>query len=297
MLLCIAGPTGVGKTDISLDTAQRLNGAVISADSMQIWRGLEIGTAKIAKADMRGIDHYMIDVVDPSGEYSVSDWVDGAKIAYKEILSSGKTPLIVGGTGMYIRALLYGYSLSNTAKSDEVRAKYMEIYKTEGSEYLYSLLKNIAPDTKIHVNDTKRIIRALEVFELTGGFAVNADCQIKIEHKLVVLNLDREVLYSRINSRVDNMLSSGLIEEVVALRAQGLTAQNQSMQAIGYKEVSEYLDGKTGKAEMIELLKKNTRNYAKRQLTYFRSFKNAVFIDASDKKGAVESICSVLYET
>jgi tRNA dimethylallyltransferase len=277
--IILLGPTATGKTELSIELAKNLNGEIISADSMQVYRGMDIGTAKPTLEERQGIPHYLIDIRDPDQEWTVSDFVEETQSSKFKIQNDGKIPIIVGGTGLYLWSLLEGFSFPITPADKELRNRLEKL----PTSTLYARLSTIDPEaaSKIHPNDKKRIIRALEVHELTGEpisklqerRTSNVERGTQ-EYKLVGLNLPREELYARINKRVDSMIEKGLIEEVKGLLAKGYSKQLFSFQALGYKEVLEYLDKKWTKEEMIEELKKRTRNFARRQMTWFRRFKN-----------------------
>ena len=275
-LLIIAGPTASGKSSIAVECAKRYNGEIISADSMQIYRHLDIGTAKIKPEEMQGIPHHLIDIIDPDAEYSVSDYVSQVKRVIDDIHSRGKLPILCGGTGLYIKALLYGYDFGNAPKDNAIRNKYQRILDSQGKDALYSILKEKAPNiaAEIHPNATKRVIRALEMIDTN---ATPKKLEAQYNYLMIVLDLDREVLYDRINRRVDNMIGQGLIDETKHVLSQ-ININSQSMQAIGYKELIPYINNEITLDEAILKLKQNTRNYAKRQLTFFRSFKDAVWL-------------------
>jgi len=278
--IILLGPTATGKTELSIELAKNLNGEIISADSMQVYRGMDIGTAKPTLEERQGIPHHLIDLRDPDQEWTVADFVGETQKLKTEIPNRGRAPIIVGGTGLYLWSLLEGFAFPITPADKELRDRLEKL----PTSTLYARLSTIDPEaaSKIHPNDKKRIIRALEVHELTGEpisklqerRTSNVERGTQ-EYKLVGLNLPREELYARINKRVDSMIEKGLIEEVKGLLAKGYSKQLFSFQALGYKEVLEYLDKKWTKEEMIEELKKRTRNFARRQMTWFRRFKNA----------------------
>jgi tRNA dimethylallyltransferase len=285
--IIILGPTASGKTALAVELAKKINGEIISADSMQVYRGMDIGTAKPTEAERKGIPHHLIDIRNPDEEWTVSDFVNETKKAIEEIENKGKTPIIVGGTGLYLWSLVNGFSFPITPADKDLRAKL----EKEPALALHSRLSSIDPAAaeKIHPNDKKRIIRALEVYELTGKpiSQMQKNNSTNSPHlsvgnsvySLIGLNPPREVLYERINERVDSMISKGLIEEVAGLKAKGYGKKLTSMQALGYKEVLDYLDGKYSREEMIEELKKRTRNFARRQMTWFRRFKDVKWYD------------------
>lgn len=288
-ILVITGPTASGKTGFAIECAKKYNGEIVSCDSMQIYKGLDIGTAKATPDEQNAVRHHLIDVINYDENFSVQQFVQKARCAIDQIISKGKLPIIVGGTGLYINSLLHEYSFANTNKNNEIREYYNNLLQERGNEYLHSLLEQVDKESaqKIHVNDTKRIIRALEIFKTTGitKSKLNTENKYRYESLILVLNMEREVLYDRINRRVDRMFECGLIDEfnnVIRLNKQ--SSQLQSMQAIGYKELFEYLNEKLTLEETKELIKKNTRNYAKRQLTFFRGMENAIFIDINHEK-------------
>ena len=285
-LLVLGGPTAVGKTALSIELAKRLNGEIISADSMQIYEYMDIGSAKITKDEMENINHYMIDIVKPSDKFSVSDYKDLGKKCIEKILDEGKLPIITGGTGLYINALTCNMDFTD-ANTDYEYRKYLEQEaESKGNEYLHSLLKDIDKISykEIHYNNRKRVIRALEVYKLTGkpfsSFNAGDDFyNSEYDVYYYVLTMDREKLYERINKRVDIMIEQGLEKECIKLKQMGYNSSMQSMQGIGYKEMFYYLEGKITKEEAIEMIKKGSRNYAKRQLTWFRRDPRVIFLD------------------
>ncbi|EDU37036.1 tRNA (adenosine(37)-N6)-dimethylallyltransferase MiaA [Clostridium sporogenes] len=297
-LLILAGPTAVGKTDISIKLAKKLNGEIISADSMQIYKYMDIGSAKITKEEMKGIPHHLIDVVAPHEEFNVSSFKTLAEKCIKDIWSRGKLPIIAGGTGLYINSLIYNYDFTDADRDEDYREYLIRLSEDKGKEYVHSLLKDIDGKSyeKLYPNDLKRVVRALEVYKITGKSI--SEYTKENEKKLYnipyninyfVLNMNREVLYERINKRVDIMMNKGLIEEVKKLESMGYTPDMQSMKGIGYKEILFYLKGDISLDEAIYLIKKGSRNYAKRQLTWFRKDKRSIWID-KDKYRSEEEI-------
>lgn len=289
-LIVIAGPTAVGKTAISVKLAKTLQGEIISADSMQIYRHMDIGSAKISKDEMEGIPHYMIDIVDPWDNFSAAEFKNSAEEYINQIGNKNKVPMLAGGTGLYINSIICNYSFTEANKDDEYR-KYLEDLAAEkGKEHLYRMLEEADPVTaaELHANNLKRVIRALEVFKLTGRpfsqYKVDDSQRFDIPYNLYyyVLNMDRAVLYERINKRVDIMLEKGLIDEVKKLADMGCTADMQAMKGIGYKEILYYLQGKLSLNEAVEMIKQGSRNYAKRQLTWFRKDSRARWINKED---------------
>ena len=284
-VLIILGPTAVGKSKLAIELAKRLDGEIISADSMQVYFGMDIGTAKPSKEELEEVPHHLINIIPPDKNWSVSDFVSNAKSMIEDIIKKGKLPIVVGGTGLYLNALIEGYAFPMIKANKEVRERLEGEAKAYGSLHLYEKLKKVDPDAaeKIHYNDLKRMIRALEVYELTGKpmSKMQAKDEESLPYELVIvgLDMDRKKLYEKIEERVDQMLKSGLIAEVQGLIKEGYDKKLTSMQAIGYKEVAEHLHGKYTLDELINILKQNTRNFAKRQMTWFRRFKNVNWFD------------------
>lgn len=288
-LVIVTGPTAVGKTDISIELAQRINGEIISADSIQVYKHMDIGSAKIKPKEMRGIKHYLINVLEPDEEFNVHIFQQMTKKYMEEIYAKGKIPIIVGGTGFYIQSVLYDIQFDKTDDNHEYRHYLEKLVKEKGNEYVHNMLKEIDPESaeSIHFNNVKRVIRALEYNHDTGRLISKHNKEQRestspYNFAYFVLNDKRELLYSRINSRVDKMIEDGLEEEVKSLISFGYGTDLVSMQGIGYKEMAEYLNGDLSLDEAIELIKKNTRRFAKRQLTWFRREKNAQIIDWSE---------------
>ena len=276
-VIVIAGPTATGKTALSVKIAKDFDGEVISADSIQIYKKLDIGSAKPDASEMQGIPHHLMDFLEPDGEFSVADYVKCAKEKIEDILSRGKLPIITGGTGLYISSLVDNVNFSDSDKNEELREKLRQELEEKGAEFMHSYLHEIDPVSAeaIHPNNTKRLLRAIEIFETTGKTRTQQEEVSKLTESpydfcLIGLNCDRELLYERINKRVDIMKASGLFDEVRDLLDSGISPDAQSMQGIGYKEVVMALSGEITEDESIELIKKNSRNYAKRQLTWFR---------------------------
>ncbi len=303
--LVISGPTASGKTALSVACAKRLNGEIISADALLVYKGLNIGTAKPSKGEMGGIPHYMIDIVEPTESFSASDYERLALPILKDIAARGKVPVIVGGTSFYLDALLYKRTLGGAPADESVRKKYEKIFEREGKEALFSLLREIDPASAevLHPNDKKRVIRALEIYELTGKRKSEQHDERIPRLPVLAVGVDypREALYARIDARVDEMIKSGLVEEVEGLLESGIPENAQCMQGIGYKEVVEILknsDLHSTMSDMInamsDIIKKNTRNYAKRQLTYLRK-RNVVWLAPKPVEALVQEVCS-LYE-
>jgi len=285
-LLIICGATATGKSALAVDCAKALNSEVISADSQLVYRGLNIGTAKPTVAERGGILHHMIDVVGAKESFSVSDYEEKALPIIDRLLQEGKTPVICGGTGFYINSLLYDFSYGNAVGNSEIRQKYDEILNEKGKEYLFGLLKRVDPKSAevLHVNDTKRVIRALEIYETTGK-RKSEQCDKKVpryDYLAVAVDYPRGDLYKRIDCRVDVMFNSGLINEVKALLDSGVDENCQCLQAIGYKEVVEGLKRGLNESTMRDIIKQNTRHYAKRQITFFKKLEGIVWIKPQD---------------
>ena len=273
-VLCIVGPTAVGKTKMSIELAKQLNGEIISGDSMQIYRGMDIGTAKATMDERQGIPHHLIDEKNPDEPYSVAAFQQTVRAKMEEIKSRGKLPIIVGGTGLYIKSVLYDYEFAGESESKEIdEAKYGHLSNEELHAKLAAVDEAGAKD--IHPNNRKRVIRALEIYETSG--VKKSEMIEKQEHKMIYdacligLTDDRNVLYDRINKRVDVMYETGLVEEVKALFDEGIPAESQSIRAIGYKELYDYFKGFISLEESKELIKRNSRRYAKRQYTWFNN--------------------------
>lgn len=292
-VLIICGATASGKTALSVHLAKKFNGEIISADSMQIYKGMDVGTAKVTQLEADGVTHHLIDIIEPNENFSVAEYKDLALKAIKEIRSRRKLPIIVGGTGLYVNALIYDYTFNDTTANDAIREKYKMILSEKGAEFLHETLARISPSDamRLHPNDTFRVIRALEVAEL-GKTNVYSG-KIVMPYKAYAINYPREKLYERINLRVDKMFEEGLLEEVNGLLQQGVTFDCQSMKAIGYKEFKDYFDGVATLDDVREKIKKNSRNYAKRQLTWFRKMPNLIWYDDIEeaKRKIEEDIC------
>ena len=288
-VIVICGPTASGKTALSIELAKKISGEIVSCDSMQIYKEMNIGTAKPTQEEMQGIKHYLIDFVSPNERYSVANYKKDAKKAIKEILQKGKIPIVVGGTGLYIDSLIYEIEYQNI-KFDEKYRNYLEKQVDEkGLEELYEQAKKIDPEAikKISKNDKKRILRILEIYHATGKNKTEQEKEsrkkeVEYDYKVYALNWDRNKLYERIDKRVDIMIEQGLIDEVKRIY-QKYKEFPTAMQGLGYKEVVEYLNGQTSKEEMISKIKQETRRYAKRQLTWFRKNKQTIWLNAQDE--------------
>lgn len=287
-VIVICGPTASGKTILSVELAKKCNGEIISADSMQIYKDMNIGTAKVTQEEMQGIKHYMIDIVYPTERYSVAEFKVQAEKAIEEILKKGKTPIIAGGTGLYVNSLIYNIQY-NDIKIDEKYRKYLEErVEKEGLQSLYEEAKNIDFEAmkSISKNDKKRILRVLEMYHQTGKTKTELEKEsrkeeVKYDYKVYAINWEREELYKRINKRVDIMIEQGLIKEVEKILKK-YDKFPTAMQGLGYKEVVEYLDKKITKEEMIEKIKMETRRYAKRQITWFKKIENVKWIQGNE---------------
>lgn len=277
-ILVVTGPTATGKTALSVELAKKLGGEIVSADSMQIYRGMDIGTAKVTKAEMQNIPHHMIDIADPSEDYSVSRYVEEADAAVRGILSRGRLPIVAGGTNLYIDSLIAGLDFAEKAEDAALRESLNKQYDDIGGEAMLEHLRGFDPEraAKLHPADKRRIVRAVEIYILTGETITRHDEETKKRPKrydavkIALTFADRAVLYDRINARVDKMVSDGLFNEVKGLLDSGLSPACTSMQAIGYKEPAAYFRGEMSKDAAIELIKLSSRRYAKRQLTWLR---------------------------
>ncbi len=281
-VIVIVGPTASGKTSASIKLAEKINGEIISADSMQIYKEMNIGTAKPTLEEMNGIKHYMFDVVAPNETFNVTKYVEKAIECVKEIVSKGKIPIIVGGTGLYVSTLINGIEFCEVNEDPNYRKEMTELAEEKGNHYLHEMLEKIDPEAakNIDANNVRRVIRALEIYKVTGKTKTLLDKEsrkeVPFDYKLYGIETNREVLYDRINKRVDKMLEDGLIDEVKELLEKYIFSST-AIQGLGYKEVKEYLDGKLSYDEMAEKLKMETRRYAKRQLTWFRREKAIIW--------------------
>jgi len=288
-LIVIVGPTAVGKTDVGIEVARRVNGEVISGDSMQVYKYMDIGTAKPTEAEMAGIPHHMIDIVDPDEEFNVARFQEMVGYHIHNINERGKVPILVGGTGLYVRAVLDHYDFSPPGESLSQRKELMDLAALKGNQCLAEMLREVDPEAagRIHPNDTRRLVRALEVYRTTGkpisSFQyVSETSPPKYNLGYFGLTMEREKLYNRIEQRVDKMMAGGLIDEVKGLVEKGYGPQSTAMQALGYKEIIDYLEGLCTMEEAVELIKRNTRRFAKRQLTWFRRDKRIRWIEVQN---------------
>lgn len=283
-LIFIAGATGVGKSEIGVMLAQKINSEIISADSMQIYRHMDIGTGKISPDDMKGIPHHMIDIIEPDEEYSVAQYQNDVLNICKKISNAGKIPIIVGGTGLYINSLIYDMNFNDTTADLILRKRLQELYEIGGREELLNILRELDPKKAeiIDPYNIKRVIRAIEIAKIQGEnkeFSKDIKLRENIEFKFFVLTSDRQKLYQRIEKRVDKMRESGLVEEVKQLKEKyNVTYETQSMKGIGYRQILAYLEGKTDIEETFDKIKQESRKYAKRQSTWFKRYKFAQMI-------------------
>ena len=285
-LIILTGPTAVGKTKASIGLAKALNGEIISADSMQVYKYMDIGSAKIRPEEMEGIKHYLVDELEPDEEFHVVRFQQMAKHAMEEIYAKNKIPIVVGGTGFYIQALLYDIDFTESNEDTEYRQELEQIAEEKGAEFLHAMLEEV--DVKsanlIHANNVKRVIRALEFYKQTGEKISDHNEQEREKESpynfcYFVLTDKRENLYERINQRIDMMLKEGLVKEVQGLKEKGYTREMVSMQGLGYKEILDYLNGVCSLEEAIYILKRDTRHFAKRQLTWFRRERDVIWLD------------------
>ncbi len=284
-LIVLTGPTAVGKTALSIDLAKQLNGEIISADSMQVYQKMDIGSAKITPEEMQGVPHHLINILSPEESFDVYRFQTMAKKAMEEIYQNNHLPIVVGGTGFYIQALVYNIDFTKEEADIAYRKRLEQMAKSEEKEKLYTLLRETDPQSAlaIHPNNTKRIIRALEYYHLTGEPISKHNSEMRKKTSpyafcYFVLNDDRQKIYQSIDERVDRMIQNGLIEEVRNLKESGLTLDHISMQGLGYKEIYAYLMGKLSLAEAIYIIKRDTRHFAKRQLTWFRREKDVCWV-------------------
>lgn len=297
-ILIICGPTASGKTALAVECAKLLNSEIISADSMNVYRGLDIGTAKPTEQEKNGIVHHLIDVADPDETFSVGDYREKALPIIDKLISDGKIPVICGGTGFYINSILYDFSYGNAGSNLDAREKYFNLAEKNGNQYVFDILINVDPESakKLHPNDLKRVVRALEIFESGQKKSdIKDDLTPRYDYKAYTIDFPREMLYERINKRVDIMVDNGLIEEVKGLLDGGITLENQCMQGIGYKEIVEYLQGDLTKEDALEKLKLNTRHYAKRQITFFKKLNQLIYLKPDSIQELAKRIVNELW--
>ena len=285
-LVVLTGPTAAGKTKLSIELARAINGEIISADSMQVYRHMDIGSAKIRPEEMEGIPHYLVDILEPTQDFNVVLFQKYAKDAMAQIYAKGKIPILVGGTGFYIQSVLYDIDFTQNDEDTQLREELEQIAGQKGAEYLHQMLEKVdaASAKAIHPNNVKRVIRALEFYEKTGRTISSHNEQEREKESpynaaYFVLNDDRNEIYRRIDQRVDQMMQAGLIEEVRRLKDRGYTKDMVSMQGLGYKEILDYLDGNTTLEEAVYILKRDTRHFAKRQLTWFRREREVIWVE------------------
>lgn len=302
-LIILTGPTAVGKSNLAIALAEKIGGEIISADSCQVYKYMNIGSAKITTAEMKGIPHHLINVLEPTEAFNVVIFQQMVKQCLEGIYERNHIPIMVGGTGFYIQSVLYGIDFTDNEENHEIRNQLEALLLQEGNEHLHQMLWEIDPEsaTKIHANNSKRVMRAIEFYQLTGIKISTHNEKEKEKESLYdsyyfVLTDKRETLYERINQRVDIMIEDGLIAEVQHLRKMGCGRELVSMQALGYKEILAYLDDEIGLLEAIEIIKRDTRHFAKRQLTWFRREKNVLWLPKEDFQYNDEAILTHLLE-
>lgn len=303
-LIILTGPTAVGKTKASIGLAKAIGGEIISADSMQVYRHMDIGSAKITKEEMADVPHYLIDVLEPEEEFHVVRFQQMAKAAMADIYSRGKIPIIVGGTGFYIQALLYDIDFTENEGDSVYREKLEALAKEKGAAYLHGQLAMVDPKSaeEIHANNIKRVIRALEFYHQTGQKISEHNERERQKESpyqfcYFVLNDRRECLYERIDQRVDQMIRNGLVQEVQTLKERGCTKQMVSMQGLGYKEIFSYLEGDCSLEEAVYIIKRDTRHFAKRQLTWFKRERDVIWVQKDELNYDDEKLLQSLLES
>lgn len=303
-LIILTGPTAVGKTKASIGLAKAIGGEIISADSMQVYRHMDIGSAKITKEEMADVPHYLIDVLEPEEEFHVVRFQQMAKAAMADIYSRGKIPIIVGGTGFYIQALLYDIDFTENEGDSVYREKLEALAKEKGAAYLHGQLAMVDPKAaeEIHANNIKRVIRALEFYHQTGQKISEHNERERQKESpyqfcYFVLNDRRECLYERIDQRVDQMIRNGLVQEVQTLKERGCTKQMVSMQGLGYKEIFSYLEGDCSLEEAVYIIKRDTRHFAKRQLTWFKRERDVIWVQKDELNYDDEKLLQSLLES
>ena len=306
-MIILTGPTAVGKSALSVELAKKINGAVVSADSMQVYRHMDIGSAKITPEEMQGVTHYMIDELEPDEEFHVVRFVTMAKEYLKEIYADGKIPIIAGGTGFYIQALLYDIDFTEQQCDETYRRQLEDLAREHGAEYLHGILREVDPASAeaIHANNIKRVIRALEFYHLSGKKIsehneTERQKQSPYNFAYFVLTDERAKLYERIDRRVNAMIEAGLVEEVKKLKSMGCSREMVSMQGLGYKEILAYLDGGCTLEEAVYIIKRETRHFAKRQLTWFKRERDVIWLDKQafgyDDAAILKDMISILEE-
>ena len=293
-LIAICGPTASGKTSLAVACARALGGEVVSCDALLVYKGFNIGTAKPTKEEMEGAPHHLIDIVEPTQNFSVHDFESAALPVVEDILARGKVPVLCGGTGFYMNAILFCSGFGHAGGDAAIREKYEHIAAERGREYLHSLLRECDPESaeKLHPNDVKRVIRALEIYALTGcrKSSQNDSFEPRYPYEAFAVNWERQMLYARIHERTQAMLQAGLVEEVKALLASGVSENAQCMQAIGYKEVIEILKNVDLHSTMSDIIEQNTRRYAKRQLTFFKKLPNLHWLEPNKTETMIKEI-------
>jgi len=302
-LLVLVGPTAVGKTKLSIEIAKAFSCEIISGDSMQVYRGMDIGTAKIQSSEMEGIPHHLIDVLNPDEPFSVAQFQDSCRQLIPEIGERGKLPFIVGGTGLYVESVCYEYQFTDTGADEGFRSQMQNIADGEGNEALHARLAAVDPQSaeRLHPNDVRRVIRALEIYHMSG---MTLSSQLESQNKqspynlcIIGLTMDRQMLYNRIEQRIDEMMDAGLVDEVRSLLGRGFTRNLISMQGLGYKEILEHLEDGVPLEDAVTKLKRDTRRFAKRQLSWFRHMKDISWVDVTDHKnfsGNLEAVRAII---
>lgn len=300
-LLVIVGPTAVGKSDVALLLAKTLGAEIVSADSVQVYRGLDIGSAKPTVMERETVRHHLIDIVEPGVNYTVADYQADARRCIRDVLGRGKLPILAGGTGFYIRAVLRDYSFSEIGMNEEYRRKLRDEAEQFGAEHLHRRLTAVDPATaeKLHPNDNRRVIRALEVYEQSkrtiSEQAAQTPEKMIYDATIVGLTMPRPLLYERIEKRVDRMMDAGLVSEVESLLSRGVSPEAKSMQSLGYRQIVSYLRGEISFAEAVMLIKQETRRYAKRQMTWFRREQEITWFDTMEAGGVIQTMENILY--
>lgn len=298
-LLVIVGPTAVGKTRYSLEIAKAWNAEIISGDSMQVYRGMDIGTAKLPEPEREGVPHHLIDICDPAHPFSVAEFQERCRTLIRDITARGKLPFIVGGTGLYVESVCYEYAFSDAGSDEAFREEQFRYAEENGNEALHAKLREVDPASadRLHPNDVRRVVRALEVHR-TSGVAMSEQlaAQKKVspyELCLVGLTMDRAKLYERVERRIDLMLEEGLLEEVRGLLESGIPRNAIALQGLGYKELVPYLEGERSLEEAVYLLKRDTRHFAKRQLSWFRHMRDIAWVDVTDEQNFFGNLASI----
>lgn len=296
----IAGPTAVGKSDVAIELAKKIDGEIINCDSVQLYKYMDIGSAKPSDEDMETVKHHLFSIIEPSYNMTVATYQKLAFACIDNVLSRGKAPIIVGGTGLYLNSILYDMDFAGDNDGGLRRKELEKMAEENGTEYMYQYLTAIHPESaeRIHPNNLRKIIRAIEAFEVGDGIKSMDECPLnsKYDFLFFALNMEREKLYDRINNRVDVLLRNGLIEEVQSLKNQGYSSNNSSMKAIGYKEVMDYLDGNIDYDTAVDNIKKDTRHFAKRQLTWLRRYDFAHWIDIGEEDSSASITRKIIFE-